>query len=156
MPGFAGSGERAEYLHLLAGMRADVVRVYGDPARRQGFAILRRAAALGDFELESDVDSQLAYQHRLLRQFTAVAVLCVCLVVAMVVLIALTVRAFVTQGNIFASLDNAVAMALAVLGLVFVVVIGVAAAACGVYVTREIARVRRRHADLQRDRLVYE
>jgi hypothetical protein len=152
-----GSPERADYLRLLAGMGAEVVRVFEDPARRQGYAILRRPAALGDFELESDVTSQMSYTRRLGRHYIVALAVCAVCAVGLLTATGFAVASFVAQGYVFGPDLEAWPLRVGtVFGWVcligFIVYFCVAGWQAGV----ALARVRRRVAQLRQESLLHE
>ncbi|MDR1187367.1 MAG: DUF2812 domain-containing protein [Bifidobacteriaceae bacterium] len=67
LPGAPDSSERAEYLELLDAMGVEVIRAYESSNPRMAWAIMRRRASLGPFELQSDVGSRLAYERQVRR-----------------------------------------------------------------------------------------
>jgi len=153
IPGRLGSQKRAEYLHLLDGMQVDVLKVYEDSVRAQGAAILRRDAAMGQFELESDLGSRLAYEKRLRRLYSGMAGAMVAVVIGLVVAGFFTVPTIVQslrQGhNSFSDgLTAGITVGAALAALFFLVF--------GIYIVTQLVGNSRRVASLEHSHLVHE
>jgi len=147
------SKKREEYVQLLKGMHVDVLKVKEFFAQRQGAAILRPDASWGELELESDLQSQLAYQKRLRRIYTATAAtyyaMFVCFALAMV-FTGSQIFTDLSQVHTFSDfVSSGVALIVGIFAPVYFFIMGT-------YLTTQLTHNHRRVTSLETSHLIHE